>query len=217
MPRTIDRDQLLARLNWRYATKQFDPHRKIGARHWAALEEALVLTPSSFGLQPWKFIVVNDPATRENLVAASRGQRRVVDASHLVVFTIKKDFGEQDIETYLGRIADMRGVSTESLSGLRDMLMESIIQGMDRQARNNWAARQVHIALGNFLTSAALLGIDACPMERIDPAKYDDILGLEKQGLSTVVVATAGYRAATDQYASLKKVRFPKEEVVAVV
>jgi len=216
-PRTIDRDQLLARLNWRYATRQFDPHRKIGARHWAALEEALVLTPSSFGLQPWKFIVVTESATREKLVGASSGQRKVADASHLVVFTIKKNLGEQDIETHISRIAEVRGVSTESLSGLRGTLMESIIQGMDEAARNNWAARQVYIALGNFLTSAALLGIDACPMEGIEPAKYDEILGLEKQGLSTVVVAAAGYRAATDKYASLKKVRFPKDEVVAVV
>ena len=216
-PRTIDRDQLLARLNWRYATKQFDPTRKINAQDWAALEEALVLTPSSFGLQPWKFIVVSDPVTRENLVAASWGQRQVVDASHLVVFTIKKNLGEQDIETYLGRIADVRGVSTESLASLRGRLMESIIQGKDEEARNNWAARQVYIALGNFLTSAALLGIDACLMEGIEPAKYDEMLGLEKQGLGTIVVAAAGYRAVTDKYASLKKVRFPKEEVVAVI
>ena len=216
-PRTIDRDQLLARLNWRYATRQFDPHRKIGARHWAALEEALVLTPSSFGLQPWKFFVVSDPDIREKLASASWGQRQIVDASHLVVFTIRKNLDQQDIETYLNRIAEVRGVTTDSLATLRGMLLGSIIQGMDEAARNNWSARQVYIALGNFLTSAALLGIDACPMEGIEPAKYDEILGLEKQGLTTVVVATAGYRAATDKYASLKKVRFPREEVVAVV
>jgi len=216
-PRTIDRDQLLARLNWRYATKKFDHRRKIGAKHWSALEEALVLTPSSAGLQPWKFIVVTDPATREKLVPASRGQRQIADASHLVVFTVKKDLGEQDIDTYINRIADVRGVSTESLANFRSMLMKGIIHGMDEAARTNWATHQVYIALGNFLTSAALLGIDACPMEGIEPAKYDEILDLDKQGLRTVVVAAAGYRAAADNYATLKKVRFPKEEVLLSV
>lgn len=216
-PRTIDRDHLLARLNWRYATKQFDPRRKIGTKHWAALEEALVLTPSSFGLQPWKFIVVTDQATREKLVGASWGQRQVADASHLVVFTVKNNLGEQDIDTYLNRIADVRGVSVDSLDGLRGILTQSIIQRMDQAARTSWATRQVYIALGNFLTSAALLGIDACPMEGIEPAKYDEVLGLEKQGLSTVVVAAAGYRAAGDKFASFKKVRFPKEEIVIAV
>ena len=114
-------------------------------------------------------------------------------------------------------------VSTESLANFRSMLMKGIIHGMDEAARTNWATHQVYIALGNFLTSAALLGIDACLMEGIEPAKYDEILDLDKperparQGLRTVVVAGAGYRAAADNYATLKKVRFPKEEVVLSV
>src|SRR5208283_1794465 len=110
------------------------------------------------------------------------------DASHLVVFTIKKDLGEQDIDVYLNRIAEVRGVPPTSLASYRDMMIGSLIKSQDAAARNNWAANQVYIALGNFLTSAALLGIDACPMEGIEPAKYDEILGLDGQGLSTVVV-----------------------------
>ncbi len=212
--KTIDREQLVEQLKWRYATKQFDPKRKINPADWAALEESLLLTPSSFGLQPYKFIVVTDPALREKLVPVSWGQRQVADASHLVVFAVKKNLGERDIEAYLDRIAEVRGVSRESLSSFRDMLLGGIIKGMDDTARRAWAARQVYIALGNFLNSAALLGIDACPMEGIDPAKYDEILGLSKQGLSAVVVAAAGYRAATDKYSGLKKVRFSKEAVL---
>jgi nitroreductase len=210
----IVRELLLTQLKWRYATKQFDPQRKISPQDWTALEESLVLTPSSFGLQPWKFVVVTDKATRQELVPASWGQHQVADASHLVVFAIKKNLGEKDIEVYLNRIAEVRGVPRASLASYRDMMIGSLIKGLDAAARNNWAANQVYIALGNFLTSAALLGIDACPMEGIEPAKYDEILGLDNQGLSTVVVATAGYRAATDEYAALKKVRFPREEVV---
>ncbi len=211
---TINRDQLIGSLQWRYATKQFDPQRKITQEDWETLEQSLLLSPSSFGLQPYKFIVVSDPSIREKLVAVSWGQRQVAEASHLVVFAVKNSLTEADIEHYLSRIAEVRGVPRESLASFRDMLLGGIIKGMDPATRKAWAARQAYIALGNFLNSAALLGIDACPMEGFDPAKYDEILGLDKRGLNTVVVATAGYRAATDRYASLKKVRFPREELV---
>lgn len=214
---TIKNEQLINQLNWRYATKQFDPQRKISPVNWAPLEEALVLSPSSFGLQPWKFIVVSDRATREKLVAASWGQRQIVDASHLVVFATKKNLGEADIVSYVNRTAEVRGLPREALAPFRDMMIGSIIKGMDASARTTWATRQAYIALGNFLTSAALLGIDACPMEGFEPEKYNEILGLDKQGLSAVVVATAGYRSAEDKYAALKKVRFPKEEVLLEV
>ena len=211
---TLDSEQLLAQLNWRYATKQFDPQQKISPQTWATLEESLVLTPSSFGLQPWKFVVVTDPATREKLVPVSWGQRQVAEASHLVVFTIKRNLGETDIDAYLNRIVEIRGARRESLTGYRDMMVGSLITSRDDAARRNWAANQVYIALGNFLTSAAVLGIDACPMEGIEPAKYDEILGLDQQGLSTVVVAAAGYRAASDKYAALPKVRFQRDDVL---
>jgi nitroreductase len=213
----VDRNQLLHQLNWRYATKQFDPERKISPEDWLTLEEALVLTPSSFGLQPWKFIVVTDPVVREKLVAVSWGQRQVAEASHLVVFAIKKNLTEADIDAYLNRIAEVRGVTRASLSGLRDMLLGSIIRGMDDAARQAWAARQVYIALGNFLNSAALLGIDAGPMEGFLPDKYDEILVLPERGLTSVVIAAAGYRAATDKYSATPKVRFQREEVIAHV
>jgi|SRR5581483_5211361 len=211
---TIHNEQLINQLNWRYATKQFDPQRKISPENWAVLEEALALSPSSFGLQPWKFIVVTDPSIREKLVPASWGQRQIADASHLIVFAFKKNLGEKDIEAYVNRIAQVRGLPAESLTGFRDMMIGSVIKGMDASTRAAWATRQVYIALGNFLTSAALMGIDACPMEGIEPEKYNEILGLDKLGLSAVVVATAGYRSNDDKYAALKKVRFPKEEVL---
>jgi nitroreductase len=130
---------------------------------------------------------------------------------------VKTKLTEQDIDDYLHLITKVRGVPSEALAGFRDMMVGSIVKGRDDAARKDWATRQVYIALGNFLTSAALLGIDACPMEGIQPAKYDEILGLSQRGLSTVVVATAGYRATTDKYAELKKVRFPKEEVLVQI
>ena len=210
---TITHKQLIGQLNWRYATKQFDPKRKISPSDWAVLEEALMLTPSSFGLQPWKFVVVTDQAIREKLVAVSWEQRQVADASHLVVFAIKKNFGEREIDDYLSRVVEIRGGTMESLLGYRERVLGSLIKGRSDAARKTWESNQVYIALGNFLTSAALLGIDACPLEGIDPVQYDKILGLDQHGLGAMVAAAAGYRAEGDKYASLKKVRFPKEQL----
>lgn len=215
--KSIKAEELLGQLHWRYATKQFDPARQIDAETWAALEECLVLTPSSFGLQPWKFLVVTDPAIRERLVSVSWGQRQVADASHLVVFAVKRNFSEADIDAYLSRIVDVRGASRDSLSGYRGMMVGNLIQNRDEAGRRNWATNQTYIALGNFLTSAALLGVDACPLEGIEPAKYDEILGLTARGLTAVVAAAAGYRAASDKYATAKKVRFPKTEVLTQI
>jgi len=215
--KTIDRDQLLAQLHWRYATKQFDPRRKISSRDWSTLEEALVLTPSSYGLQPWKFLVVNDPDVRQKLLSASWGQSQIIDASHLVVFTIKKNLSEKDVDAYLDRIAEIREVPRDSLHALRQTLIGSVIRGWDDARRREWSSRQAYIALGNFLTSAALLGIDACPMEGVDRLKYNELLGLDELGLQTVVVAAAGYRSNMDQYATAKKVRFARDEVIVSV
>ncbi len=150
-----DRTQLIAQLNWRYATKQYDPTRKIGAADWATLEEALVLSPSSLGLQPWAFLVVDDPAVRAQLMLASYGQPQVVDASHLVVFATKASLGEADVDAHVRRTAEVRGVPVESLAGLRAMALRSIVQGMNDAERRSWATNQTYIALGNLVTSAA--------------------------------------------------------------
>ena len=211
---TIRPSQLLAQLKWRYAVKEFDRSRKISPDLWTVLEEVLVLTPSSGGLQPWTFVVVDTPALREKLVGASFGQTKVKDASHLVVFAAKQNFSEIDVDDHLKRVAEIQGKSIGSLAPFRNMLVGSIVQGMDRTAVNAWAGRQVAIALGNLLTSAALLGVDACPMEGFVPSEYDAILHLNEKRLTAVALCTLGYRSKTDGYASLPKVRFSKEAVV---
>ena len=205
---------LLAAQQWRYATKQFDPARKIPADTWSALEAALVLSASSFGLQPWKFIVVENPALREQLLAHSWGQKQVADASHLVVFCAKNEVTEADIDTFLARVTEVQGTAPERLAGFRKMLMDNIIHGSIAAAQKEWAARQVYLALGNFMTSCAALEIDTCPMEGFDPAKYEELLGLAALDLSAIVLCPAGYRSSTDKAASAPKVRFPAEEVI---
>ncbi len=209
----ITEEQLLAQLRWRYATKQFDPERKISAADWITLEEALWLTPSSGGLQPWKFFVVTDPAMRARLTPASNGQPQIEAASHLVVFTAKTNFSEADVDAHVKNISEIRGAPLEALAPLRGMLVGTIIRALDETARDAWARNQAYLALGSLLNSAALLGIDACPMEGFDRELYDEILGLKAQGLASAVIATLGYRLSSDKYATAPKVRFPKDEI----
>jgi len=210
----VQNEILLEQLRWRYATKKFDSTRKIPVADWKTLEDALVLTPSSFGLQPWKFLVITDQETRESLVPFSWGQRQVADCSHFVVFAIKTNLTLADIDDYIHRIAEVRGVTPGSIAGYRQMMVDKIIDGTPQSHVVAWAQRQAYIALGNFMTSAALLGIDTCPMEGFEPAEYDRLLGLTGRGLSAAVACPAGYRAVDDKYASLPKVRFRAEQLI---
>lgn len=210
----ISSEQLLAALRWRYATKAFDPARIIPDNVWDALEETLVLTPSSFGLQPWHFLVLTDRALREQLVPHAWGQRQVADCSHFVVLCIRKNLGTAEIDALLARITEVRGTPAEQLAGYRKMMVGSLVEGPGAASINEWATRQAYIALGNFMAAAALLGVDTCPMEGFEPAKFDEILGLPARGLASAVCCAAGYRAAADQYALLPKVRYPRAKVV---
>jgi nitroreductase len=205
-------EDLLTALRHRYAVKKFDPTGKLPREVWQALEEALVLAPSSYGLQPWKFFVVDDPGTRAKLRKVSWGQSQITDADKLVVFAVRSDYGAADVEHLLDRISEVRHVDKEALASYKEMILGSISRPAEQVEA--WLARQVYIALGVFLASAAALGVDACPMEGFEKSEYDAILGLPKRGWKAVVVATAGVRAADDAYANAEKVRFPLAEVV---
>lgn len=204
---------LLAALRWRYATKQFDSSRVIPADVWDALEESLVLTPSSFGLQPWKFIVVRDPGVRERLKPESWNQPQVTDASHFVVLAARSDLMTADIDLWMQRLAEVQGQPLESFDRLKGMIV-GFAETMAHETRHAWNVRQTYIALGQLMTAAAMLGIDTCPMEGISTAAYDRILGLEGGGYATAVACALGYRAADDKYAAMPKARFPRERVI---
>lgn len=209
----VSPETVLAQLKWRYATKKFDPTKKIAPELWAQLESAAIHAPSSYGLQPWKFVVVTDPEVRKKLHPVSFNQPQILDASHLVVFVAKNPPTPADIDAYVARTAQVRGTTVEALDGFKQMMLGSLSR-MDSAQAHRWAARQTYIALGVFLASAALMGVDACPMEGFLPEKYDEILGLKEQGLGSVVLATAGYRSADDKNAALAKVRFDASDVV---
>ncbi len=208
---------LIESLKWRYATKQFDPSRKIPGPIWEALEDALILTPSSYGLQPWHFFVVTDQDLKSALRPHSWDQPQVTDCSHHVVFATRKDIDAAFVGKYIARIAEVRGVTPESQEFYRDMMASDILHGPRSEWVQEWAARQVYIALGNFMTAAALLGVDTCPMEGMDPKKYDEILDLPAKGYTAIVACPAGYRAEGDKYATLPKVRFPKADLLTTM
>ena len=210
----ISTDSLINQLQWRYATKAFDPAKKIAAAEWAVLEQALILSPSSYGMQPYKFLVITDPATREKLVPASWNQRQPADCSHYVVFAVRTANTEAEVDEYMARIAEVRGGSADALGGFKKILVADVVDGERGKMATEWAARQAYIALGNFMTAAALVGIDTCPMEGFVPPQYDEILGLREKGLTAAVACAAGYRSADDKYATLPKVRFPASKLI---
>lgn len=209
--------QLLHALNWRYATKIFDAAKKIPADVWQALEQSLVLTPTSYGLQPYKFLVINNPAKRAELLPHSWNQKQVVEASHFVVFAARTEMTEADVDRFIKRTTDVRKLPADALKGYRGMMLSDVVNGPRGKAAHEWATRQVYIALGNLMTCAAVLGVDACPMEGLVPAEYDKILNLNGSGYATAVACALGYRAAGCKYASLAKVRYETKEVVQYV
>lgn len=205
---------LLAALHWRYATKMFDPEQPISAELWATLEEAMVLSPSSYGLQPWKFLVITDPAIKAELRPHSWNQSQITDCSHLVVFLVRRSIDEADADRLINATAQARGLPVEQLAFYRGMIEKDLIHGPRSQAISQWGSNQVYIALGNLMTCAALLGVDTCPIEGFAPSEYDRILNLGDTPYRSSVVCACGTRNTDDKYAQLAKVRFPLEELV---
>lgn len=214
MNQAISNETLVDRLMWRYAVKKFEATKKIPDKTWDALEQALVLTPSSFGLQPWKFIVITNAALKEKLFAHSGNQKQIVTCSHLVVCAAKKETGAKEIEEFINLTAATRNLDLQSLEPYKQSIMGSIVDGSMKNPVHSWAVHQIYIALGNLMTSAALLGVDTCPMEGFDAEAYDSILELPLQGLSATVLCTAGYRAPDDAFQNVKKVRFSRDLII---
>ncbi|MFM8233975.1 MAG: NAD(P)H-dependent oxidoreductase [Holophagaceae bacterium] len=213
METILNLSNLQQALTQRYATKKFDNSRIIPNDTWLALESALVNTPSSFGIQPWKFIVVTQETMKRKLQPACYNQPQVVDASHFVIFAYRINMSHADIDRLIDRIVSVRGVTKTDLVSYRDMMYGSLDRQSDKE-RNNWNSRQCYIALGQFMLAASLVGVDTCPMEGIVPPEVDRILGLNELGYTAVVACAAGYRSPGDTTANFAKVRFPKEEVV---
>ncbi|PTX42144.1 nitroreductase [Christiangramia gaetbulicola] len=203
-------------LNWRYATKKFDSEKEISKADLNTLLESIQLTASSYGLQPYKVMVVEDEKIREQLKAAAWNQTQITDASYVLIFANLKSVNEAYVDTYLDNIAETRNMSREDLKGMEDMIKSTTLQ-LPAELQNTWAAKQAYIALGNLLSAAASLKIDTCPMEGFDAAKFDEILGLGEKNLTTAVIAPIGYRSEEDHYQHLAKVRKSKSDLIEII
>jgi nitroreductase len=204
---------ILEKLRWRYATKKFDSNRILSQDHIDILTEAFNLTATSFGLQPLKLVIVKDKVLQARLVQYSMNQQQVAQASHILIFCIDTNIDKSYIEGYFNRIKAIRNTSDEILDPFREYLIDDF-EKQTQADIEDWATKQAYLAMGNLLTVCAVEGIDSCPMEGFDPAKYDEIFGLREQGLKSVLVMPVGYRAEDDMFADFKKVRKDVKDII---
>ncbi len=198
--------------NWRYATKKFDATKKVSNEDFEILKEAIQLSASSYGLQPYKVFIIENPEVRAKIQPVAWGQTQIVDASHLVVFANITNFGGTEIDSYIKNLSETRGIPVESVQGYSDF-MKSKITTLPVEERNNWTAKQTYLALGNLLNAAAEMKIDVTPMEGFEPAAVNEILGFDKLGLNASLLATIGYRHEDDATQHYAKVRKSNEEL----
>ena len=204
---------VLDKLNWRYATKVFNPSKKVSKEDLNILLEAARLSASSYGLQPYHFFVIENNDVRTKLREVSWNQSQITDASYLLVLANKPTFDDSLVDNYIDNVIETRGVSKKDLEGYSQMMKGALLDLPDAQ-KNSWTSDQTYIALGNLMTIAAEMEIDTCPMEGFDKAQYNEILGLNDKNLSASVVLAVGYRADDDQTQNYPKVRYSKEQII---
>ena len=198
--------------NWRYATKKFDSTKKVSTEDLKTLKEAIRLSASSYGLQPYKVFIIENPELRAKIQPAAWGPAQIVDASQLIVFANMTNFSDKDIDVSLSLTTETRGLPADALKGYGDF-MKSKIGVLSEDVRNTWTSKQTYLALGNLLNAAAELRIDVTPIEGFEPDKVNEILGLKQLGLNASVLATIGYRHKDDATQNYVKVRKSNEEL----
>lgn len=205
--------EIINSLNWRYATKHFDTSKKISEEDFNELLEVLRLAPSSFGLQPWKFIVVENQELRKKIQEKAWNQPQVVEASHLIVLCSKTDLSEEYIKEFIKETVEARNIQSDSIKGYEDMII-NFGKSLDKNQTIEWCKKQTYIALGMLLEAAALKKIDASPMEGFDSKEVDEVLNLKEQGFTTAVLCALGYRSEEDKTQSYAKVRFKSSKII---
>lgn len=204
--------KIIEDLNWRYATKKFDPSKKLTDEQVSILKESIRLSASSYGLQAFKVLQVDNPELREKLMVASYGQRPVVDASHLFVFCAHTEVADTDVQNYMELISETQGIPEEELTPFANGIMTSMKKKTDHEILN-WTARQTYIALGQLLHTCASLRVDALPMEGFDPTSFDEILNLSASNLTATLACPVGYRHEEDIAQFRKKVRKSSDDL----
>jgi nitroreductase len=206
---------LVNTLNWRYAVKKFNSEKSISEEQVTDLLKGMNLAPSSFGIQPYEFIVVSDKKIKQELLEHSYNQSQVVDASHLIVIAARKDISQEYVDDFITRTAETRTIPTENLDGYKKTIM-GFVEGKDSQEILQWTQKQCYTVLGVLMSLCADMHIDSCPMEGFNPEKYNEILGLNKKNLHTTLIIPIGYRASDDEYADFKKIRHHLDEITTL-
>jgi hypothetical protein len=204
---------VVEKLRWRYATKKFDAKKKLSGDQLGLLKKSFNLTPTSYGLEPLKLILISNDNLREELLEHSGNQRQVVTASHLLVLCIETKVDQNFIKTSFDRAQEIRQTPDEIIMPYKEFLL-GFFEDMNAEEKEIWATNQVYLALGNLLTTCAAHQIDACPMEGFDAEAYDRVLKLKEKGLASKIILPVGFRAEDDQFAGFEKVRRPLDEVV---
>ncbi|MFY7938002.1 MAG: NAD(P)H-dependent oxidoreductase [Flavobacterium sp.] len=202
--------------NWRYATKKFNSEKKISNSDLEILKEAIQLSSSSYGLQPYKVLIIENEEIRKQLQPASWGQSQITDASHLFVFASETNVDAEYITRYADNMAKTRNIPFDSVKGYADFMIGNI-STLTPEKQLIWAQKQAYLALGNLLNAAAELKIDVTPMEGFLPEQYNEILGLTEKRLYATLVATIGYRHDEDDTQHYAKVRKPITELFETI
>ncbi len=200
-------------LKWRYATKKFDESKILSEDKIETLKHAFNLTATSYGLQPIKMVIVHNKKLQAKLVEFSMNQQQVASASHVLVLCIEREIDKEFIENYFNYVQKIRATPNEILSPFKDFLIDDF-KNKHIDEITSWAKNQAFLAMGTLLTVSATEAIDACPMEGFEPEKYDEILGLDKLNLKSVLVLPVGFRAKDDIFSEFKKVRRPISDVI---
>ncbi|MAP81342.1 MAG: NAD(P)H-dependent oxidoreductase [Aequorivita sp.] len=203
----------IEKLQWRYATKKFDPSKVLSNEKLNILKETFNLTATSFGLQPLKMVVVSNAKIKEQLVPLTYHQPQVRDASHVLILCIEKSIDEKFIVDHFKRVEGLRKTPRKILDPFERDLIDSFTKKNSEEIKT-WMINQLYLTLGALLTVCAMEKIDSCPMEGFESKKYDTLLGLDKKGLESVLVLPVGYRDKDDFFVTLKKVRRGVDELV---
>jgi nitroreductase len=207
---------ILEALNWRYAVKKYDASKKISDSDLHIIKESIRLTPTSFGLQPFHVLIIENPVIRTKLLEVSYGQTPIVDASHLVVFAVDRNLDSSHVDAYMENVAKTRALHIDQTKGFGDYI-KGAIAPMNESQFIPWNTKQTYIALGFLLHTVAELRIDATPIEGFKIDAYDEILGLREKGLTSTVICPIGYRSVEDKNQFQAKVRKPQEALFTML
>ena len=205
-------DNFINNQNWRYATKKFDASKKIQTSELDFLKEAIRLSVSSYGLQPYQVLIIENPILKSEIKKAAFNQNQITEASHLFIFANYINFTEEYIDSYIQNVANTRNIELANVAGYGNFIKRTLLTQSHEQLQI-WAAKQTYIALTNLVNAAAEIKIDVTPMEGFIPEQVDEILNLENKNLTSVLIAPVGYRSSEDETQFLNKVRKPNNEL----